>query len=121
MAWATKNSIKLQSAPTAETFKDDDQAWELLDLMAAMAKQKGKSVPQIALRWLLQKPVVTSVVIGVKSLAHLKDNLGSAAADWSLTDDEMAKLDEASATKVPYPYEMVWRCQASRKRPRLTC
>ena len=73
------------------------QNWALLDLMDIMAKEKGASVSQIALAWLLADPLVTSPIIGANSPAQLKDNLG--AVDVHLTPDEKSALDQATAWK----------------------
>ena len=69
---------------------------------------------QVALRWALQKPGVAAVIIGAKSVEQLEDNL--AAWRWSLTEEEMTLLDELSAPEIPYPYEMIWRCNQSKGR-----
>jgi len=74
----------------------------------------GASVPQVAIRWLLQKRVVTSVVIGAKSVAQLEDNLKSAKI--FIPEQHMTLLDSLSAVNPPYPYEMVNRLQGGRKR-----
>ena len=58
-------------------------------------------------RWLLEKKNVPSVIIGVKNLAQLEDNLGTVG--WSLTGEEMKRLDDVSAVAEPYPYEMINR------------
>ena len=73
------------------------QNWALLDLMDIRAKEKGASVSQIALAWLLADPLVTSPIIGANSPAQLKDNLG--AVDVHLTPDEKSALDQATAWK----------------------
>jgi aryl-alcohol dehydrogenase-like predicted oxidoreductase len=67
-----------------------------------VAKETGKSVPQIALNWLLQRPTVSSVVIGARNEEQLRQNL--AAAGWNLTTEQVAKLDKASAVEPVYPY-----------------
>jgi aryl-alcohol dehydrogenase-like predicted oxidoreductase len=67
-----------------------------------VAKETGKSVPQIALNWLLQRPTVSTVVIGARNEEQLRANLG--AVGWSLTPQQMAKLDKASARPLAYPY-----------------
>lgn len=69
----------MQSAPTLDAFANNDKVWALLDGMAAVAKAHGASVAQVALRWLLQKRVTTSVVIGAKNVEQLKDNLACLA------------------------------------------
>jgi len=84
--------------------------------MKAMSDQRGEgvSVAQVALRWAMQKPGVASVIIGAKSVEQLDDNL--AASKWTLTKEEMDSLDELSAPDIPYPYEMIWRCNKSKGR-----
>ena len=73
-----------------------------------IAEEKDASVAQIALAWLLHKPGVTSVIVGARKEAQLVDNLK--AADISLSETEMARLDEVSALKPEYPgYLPVWR------------
>ncbi len=64
--------------------------------------RKPKTVPQIALNWLLQRPTVSTVVIGARNEEQLKQNLG--AVGWNLTAEQVALLDEASATTPAYPY-----------------
>ena len=83
----------------------NEHTWNLLDTVFAIAEQTGKSVAQVALRWLLQKPGVTAPILGVRTMKHLEDNLG--AASWSLSDEQMAALDTASATPLPYPYDFI--------------
>jgi aryl-alcohol dehydrogenase-like predicted oxidoreductase len=61
----------------------------------------GKTVPQIALNWLLRKSTVSSIVIGARNEEQLKQNIG--AEGWRLTPEQVAKLDEASAPPIPYP------------------
>ena len=73
----------------------------------------------MAIRWLLQKENVPSVVIGVKSLQQLSDNLG--VNGWKLTDGEMKALDEASDAPLPYPYEMITRLGKFRARKNRYC
>lgn len=70
--------------------------------------------PKVAIRWLLQKPNVPSVVIGAKTLSQLQDNLG--AVSFELSSQEMKILDEVSAIPAPYPYEMIQRLNAKRVR-----
>jgi aryl-alcohol dehydrogenase-like predicted oxidoreductase len=71
------------------------QNWDLLEIMETMGKEKGgRSVSQIALAWLLMDPVITSPIIGPRTLEQLNDNLG--VVDVKLTDQEMKALEEAS-------------------------
>ena len=75
----------------------NERNWILLDLMDTMAKQKGASISQIALGWLLADPLISSPIIGANSIEQLKDNLG--ALDVRLTPAEKTTLDKASAWK----------------------
>jgi aryl-alcohol dehydrogenase-like predicted oxidoreductase len=81
---------------------DDDYLYQVVDALDAVAKETGKSVPQIALNWLLQRPTVATVVIGARNEEQLKANLG--AVGWKLTPEQVAKLDAASARPLAYPY-----------------
>jgi aryl-alcohol dehydrogenase-like predicted oxidoreductase len=80
----------------------DEYLYKVVEAIDEVAKETGKSVPQIALNWLLRKPTVSSVIIGARDEEQLKQNLG--AIGWSLTPDQVAKLDAASERQLPYPY-----------------
>ena len=67
-----------------------------------MAGEVGKTVPQVALNWLLQRPTVANVIVGARNEEQLRQNLG--AVGWSLTPEQIAVLDKASARPKPYPY-----------------
>ncbi|CAH2401335.1 aldo/keto reductase [Mesorhizobium escarrei] len=81
---------------------EDEQLYRVVDALDAVARETGKTVPQIAINWLLQRPTVASVIIGARNEEQLRQNLG--AVGWSLTSDQMKKLDAASAVTAPYPY-----------------
>ncbi|KVL49779.1 aldo/keto reductase [Burkholderia cepacia] len=81
---------------------DEERLYDVVDVLDAIAEETGKTVPQIALNWLLQRPTVSSVIIGARNEEQLRQNLG--AAGWALTDAQVAKLDAASAVEAPYPY-----------------
>ncbi|TIX74081.1 MAG: aldo/keto reductase, partial [Mesorhizobium sp.] len=81
---------------------EDEQLYRVVDALDTVAKETGKTVPQIAINWLLQRPTVASVIIGARNEEQLRQNLG--AVGWSLTSDQMTKLDAASAVTAPYPY-----------------
>lgn len=81
---------------------DNERLFRVVDALEDVAKDTGKSVPQIALNWLFHRPTVSSVIIGARDEKQLKDNLG--AIGWSLTPEQIAKLDAASETMKPYPY-----------------
>ena len=80
----------------------DEYVHGVVDALDEIAKETGKSVPQIALNWLLQRPSVSSVIVGARNEEQLKQNLQ--AAGWNLTAEQVAKLDAASQTKLAYPY-----------------
>jgi aryl-alcohol dehydrogenase-like predicted oxidoreductase len=67
-----------------------------------VARDTGKTVPQIAINWLLQRPTVACVIIGARTEEQLRQNLG--AVGWQLSAEQMAKLDEASVRTPAYPY-----------------
>jgi aryl-alcohol dehydrogenase-like predicted oxidoreductase len=80
----------------------DEFVYKVVDAIDEVAKQTGKTVPQISLNWLLQRPTVSSVILGARNEAQLKQNLGS--VDWKLTSEQIATLDAASETTPIYPY-----------------
>lgn len=81
---------------------EDEYLFRVVDALQAVAKETGKSVPQVAINWLLQRPTVANVIIGARNEEQLKDNLG--AVGWNLTPKQVAKLDAASAIQKIYPY-----------------
>jgi len=81
---------------------ETEHLFRVVDALEAVAEEVGKSVPQIALNWLLQRPTVATVVIGARDEAQLLDNLG--AVGWSLSVEQVARLDAASAVTPIYPY-----------------
>lgn len=88
-------------------YKDNDAYWNLLEAMKVIAEKHEKTLAQVAIRWLLQKEIVSSVIIGVTSMSQLEDNMG-AATGWTLTDEEMKQLDDLSRPKNSYPYSEIW-------------
>ncbi|MFC3813795.1 aldo/keto reductase [Lysobacter sp. GCM10012299] len=81
---------------------DEERLYRVVDALDAIAAETGKSVPQIALNWLLQRPTVSTVVIGARNEEQLRQNLD--AVGWNLTPGQVASLDEASAVTAVYPY-----------------
>jgi aryl-alcohol dehydrogenase-like predicted oxidoreductase len=81
---------------------DDEYLYTVVDAIDEVAKETGKSIPQIALNWLLQRPTVSSVILGARNEEQLKQNL--AAASFTLTPEQVAKLDAASELPPIYPY-----------------
>jgi aryl-alcohol dehydrogenase-like predicted oxidoreductase len=80
----------------------DEYLYNVVDTLDAITRETGKSVPQVALNWLLQRPTVASVIIGARNAEQLKQNL--AAADWNLAPEQVARLDAVSEVKPIYPY-----------------
>ena len=80
----------------------DEYLFRVLDAIDEVAAETGKTVPQIALNWLLQRPTVSTVLIGARNEEQLRQNLG--AVGWNLTPEQVAKLDAASAVRPAYPY-----------------
>jgi len=80
----------------------DDYLYTVVDAIDEIAKETGKTVPQVALNWLLQRPTVSTLIIGARNEDQLRANLG--AIGWKLTPEQIAKLDAASDTPPTYPY-----------------
>jgi len=87
-----------QLAPPA----DEEQIYRVVDALDAVATETGKTVAQIAINWVLQRPSVATVIIGARDEAQLRQNLG--ATGWKLTPAQMAQLEAASAKPRIYPY-----------------
>jgi aryl-alcohol dehydrogenase-like predicted oxidoreductase len=81
---------------------DDEYLFKVVDAIDEVARETGKTVPQIALNWLLQRPTVASVIVGARNEEQLRQNLG--AVGWNLTAPQVAKLDAASERPSAYPY-----------------
>jgi aryl-alcohol dehydrogenase-like predicted oxidoreductase len=81
---------------------DEQRLYAIVDVLDAIASETGRTVPQVAIAWLLSRPTVSSVIIGARDEAQLRDNLG--AVGWSLSADQLRRLDEVSAVMAPYPY-----------------
>ncbi|HYO56337.1 aldo/keto reductase [Archangium sp.] len=94
---------------------DEERLYRVVDALDALAKETGKSVPQLALNWLLRRPTVSAVLIGARNEEQLRQNLG--AIGWSLTPEQIARLDAASAVTPPYPYYPYWNGQFAERSP----
>jgi aryl-alcohol dehydrogenase-like predicted oxidoreductase len=94
---------------------DDERLYRVVDVLVKVAEETGRTVPQVAINWLLQRPTVSSVLIGARDERQLRENLG--AAGWSLTQEQVAKLDHASAVTPPYPYYPYWNGQFAERSP----
>jgi len=80
----------------------DEYLYRVVDALGEVAKETGKTVPQIALNWLLQRPTVSTVIMGARNEEQLRQNLASAG--WNLSAEQVAKLDQASDVMPIYPY-----------------
>jgi aryl-alcohol dehydrogenase-like predicted oxidoreductase len=80
----------------------EEYLYKVVDAIDEVAKETGKTVPQIALNWVLRRPSVSTVIIGARNEEQLKQNLG--AVGWELSKEQIAKLDAASEVQKAYPY-----------------
>jgi aryl-alcohol dehydrogenase-like predicted oxidoreductase len=80
----------------------EEYLYRVVDAIDEIARETDKTVPQIALNWLLQRPSVANVIVGARNEEQLRQNLG--AVGWTLSPAQIAKLDAASAVPLPYPY-----------------
>ncbi|MBI0329488.1 aldo/keto reductase [Burkholderia plantarii] len=80
----------------------EEYLYRVVDALDEVAAETGKTIPQIALNWLLQRPTVATVLIGARNEEQLRQNLG--AVGWNLTPEQVAKLDVASRVEPAYPY-----------------
>jgi aryl-alcohol dehydrogenase-like predicted oxidoreductase len=87
--------------------RESEITWQIIDALIEISCACGNSPSQVALNWLLQQPGVTAPVIGARTLAQLEDNLGSVG--WSLSAEQMAKLNAASDIPLPSPYNFIAR------------
>jgi len=85
---------------------EDEYLYKVVDALEAVAKETNKTVPQVALNWLLQRPTVSTVIMGARNQQQLRQNLD--AAGWNLSAEQVAKLDAASAVEPIYPYWHQW-------------
>lgn len=91
---------------------DKDRAYDAIDVMRTIAAERGCTVPQVALAWLLHQPVVTSVILGAKRVDQLSDNLG--ATEVTLSQDDLAALDAVTRLPAEYPAWMIERQTVAR-------
>jgi len=80
----------------------DELLYSVVDCLEEVARETGKTIPQVAINWVLQRPTVSTVIIGARDEAQLRQNLG--AVGWKLSPAQMQKLDAASQRTLPYPY-----------------
>jgi aryl-alcohol dehydrogenase-like predicted oxidoreductase len=80
----------------------DSLLYDVVDELDAIATETGRTVPQVALNWLLRRPTVSSVIVGARNEAQLRENIG--AVGWQLSSDQVDRLDAVSEREAPYPY-----------------
>lgn len=115
LGWGRLTGKIRRGAPKPETSRNNDSSvagaappaeeeyiYRVVDAIDIVAKETGKTVPQIALNWLLQRPTVANVIIGARNEEQLRQNLS--VADWKLTTEHVALLDKASELRPIYPY-----------------
>lgn len=89
-------------SPVPDMVVDNEKLFDILDAMDEISQETGKTIAQIAINWLLQRPTVANVIIGARNEEQLRENLG--AVGWNLTSAQMEKLNRVSETPVTYPY-----------------
>lgn len=98
---AAAEGSRIHQAPDDGPHFDEERLFQIVDALDVVAAEVEKTVPQVALNWLLQRPTVSSVVIGARNEEQLVQNIG--AVGWDLSADQVATLNAASAVKPPYP------------------
>jgi aryl-alcohol dehydrogenase-like predicted oxidoreductase len=93
----------------------EERTWAVLRVIREIAERHEASPAQVALNWLRAKPPVTAPILGARSMQQLEDNIG--CVTWQLTSEEVARLDEASAIELPYPYDFIANASAQRLQP----
>ena len=112
---ALPESSRLHATESFAPPVDQERLYRVVDALDDVSEETGKTIPQIALNWLLQRPTVATILIGARNEDQLRENLG--AIGWNLTRDQVARLDAASAVTPPYPYYPYWNGQFSERNP----
>lgn len=94
-------------SPVPDMAVNEEVLYNIIDTLEEIAEETGKTVAQVALNWLLQRPTVSSIIVGARNEEQLKQNLG--AVGWDLTVEQIKKLDEASTVPPIYPYWHQWQ------------
>ncbi len=93
---------RLSAGWTEPPIADENKLWDIVDVLISIAEARQVSAAQVALAWVLGRPAIATVIIGGRTDAQIKDNLG--AANVKLTADERARLDKVSLPRLIYPY-----------------
>ena len=94
--------------------RDRDQTWSVIEVIRQIASDRSVGMAQVALNWVRSNSVVTAPILGARTIEQLEDNLG--CLEWTLSSDELSRLDAASALEAPYPYEFIARTTTDRLR-----
>lgn len=100
--WPVSGRVIEGGSPVPETTLEKEHLFKITDILEELAEDTGKSISQVALNWLLQRPTVSSIIFGARNETQLLENLG--ATGWNLTLDQVKRLDEASEKEPVYPY-----------------
>lgn len=98
----TESRIAQGGSPIPGSVIPDDLLYKVIDVLGKISEETGKSIAQVSLNWLLQRPTVSSLVVGARTEAQLRENLG--ATGWSLDVEQIRRLDKASEPQMIYPY-----------------
>lgn len=98
----TDSRVAQGGSPIPEFAVPEEKFYQIIDALDEVAEETGKTVAQVSLNWLLQRPTVANIIIGARNEEQLKQNL--AAVDWNLTKEQVKKLDAASEMPTIYPY-----------------
>jgi aryl-alcohol dehydrogenase-like predicted oxidoreductase len=96
------DNTRIKNIPGTGPEVTDEFLYDVVDAIDEIARETGKTVPQVAINWLLDRPTVSSIIIGARTDEQLRQNLRSIG--WSLTKEQVARLDAATAQKPIYPY-----------------
>lgn len=112
------DGARLAMLPELGSVPDWESGFRILDVVREIAEKREVSIGQVSINWLMRKPWVASTIVGARTAAQLKDNLG--AVDWRLTPEETAQLDEVSSrASLPYP-AWILRMGAPERNPPMT-
>ncbi|RPF21198.1 aldo/keto reductase [Myceligenerans xiligouense] len=103
---------KLGWGESWSAYAAEERTWRILDTLDEIAGERSRPVPQVALAWLLAQPDLTAPIVGARDAGQLAELLP--VTEWALSEDELARLDEASAIRVPYPYSEIAKGAAGR-------
>ncbi len=100
--WPVSGRVIEGGSPVKNENVEKEHLFRITDILEELAEETGKSVPQVALNWLLQRPTIASIIIGARNETQLLENLG--AIGWNLTTEQIKRLDDASEVTPLYPY-----------------